>query len=211
MYLTFGKYRNQTIKEVVEKDDKYSQWLMTQPWFTIKHKDLYNELKNELNERISKPVEINEDIFIAYTDGACKHNGSQRAKAGIGVYFNKRNSIKIPSISERLIYKTQTNNAAELTAILKCLEKCLEYGIKQKIYIYTDSDYSMKCITLWYPEWIKKGNYKDRKNIDILHKIDSIYEKLNVEFIHIRSHTGLTDIHSKGNEKADKLAVESLS
>jgi ribonuclease HI len=211
MYLTFGKYRNQTIKEVVEKDDKYSQWLMTQPWFTIKHKELYNELKNELNEKFNKPVEINDDSFIAYTDGACKHNGSQRAKAGIGVYFNKRNSIKIPSISERLIYKTQTNNAAELMAILKCLEKCLEYMVKHKIYIYTDSDYSMKCITLWYPEWIKKGNYKDRKNIDILHKINSIYERLDVEFIHIRSHTGLTDIHSKGNEMADKLAVSAIS
>ena len=211
MYLTFGKYRNHTIKEVVEKDDKYSQWLMTQPWFTIKHKELYNELKNELNKKFNKPVEINDDSFIAYTDGACKHNGSQRAKAGIGVYFNKRNSIKIPSISERLIYKTQTNNAAELTAILKCLEKCLEYRVKQKIYIYTDSDYSMKCITLWYPEWIKKGNFNDRKNIDILHKINSIYERLDVEVIHIRSHTGLTDIHSKGNEMADRLAVESLS
>jgi ribonuclease HI len=211
MYLTFGKYRNQTIKEVVEKDDKYSQWLMTQPWFTIKHKDLYYELKNELNEKFNKPVEIKDDSFIAYTDGACKHNGSQRAKAGIGVYFNKRNSIKIPSISERLIYKTQTNNAAELMAILKCLEKCLEYRVKQKIYIYTDSDYSMKCITLWYPEWIKKGNFNDRKNIDILHKINSIYERLDVEFIHIRSHTGLTDIHSKGNEMADRLAVSSIS
>ena len=209
MYLTFGKYRNQTIKEVVEKDKQYSQWLMTQPWFTIKHKDLYHLLKTELSETI--PKTINKDSFIAYTDGACKNNGSQKARAGIGVYFNKHNSISIPNISERLIYKTQTNNAAELTAILKCLEKCLEYDIYQKIYIYTDSDYSMKCITLWYPEWIKKGNFNDRKNIDILHKINSIYERLDVDFIHIRSHTGLTDIHSKGNEMADKLAVESIS
>ena len=212
MYLTFGKYRNHTIKEVVEKDKQYSQWLKTQPWFKIKHKDLYNELENELNKNlIPKSVNINEKIFIAYTDGACKHNGSEKAKAGLGVYFNKHNKISIPNISERLIYKTQTNNAAELMAILKCLEKCLEYNIPQKIYIYTDSDYSMKCITIWYPEWIKKGNYKDRKNIDILHKINSIYKRFDVEFIHIRSHTGLTDIHSKGNEMADRLAVESLS
>ena len=104
MYLTFGKYRNHTIKETVEKDKQYSQWLMTQPWFTIKHKDLYNILKNELSETI--PKTINEDSFIAYTDGACKNNGSQKAKAGIGVYFYKHNSISIPNISERLIYKT---------------------------------------------------------------------------------------------------------
>jgi ribonuclease HI len=212
MYLTFGKYRNHTVKEVVEKDKKYSQWLMTQPWFTIKHKELYNELYHELNDNVDKkPIIFNKNIFIAYTDGACKNNGSQRAKAGIGVYFSETNQIKIPNISKRLIYKNQTNNAAELTAILKCLEKCLEYNVNKKIYIYTDSDYSMKCITLWYHEWIKKGNYKDRKNIDILHKINSIYEKLDVEFIHIRAHTGLTDIHSKGNEMADRLAVESIS
>ena len=41
MYLTFGKYRNHSVKEVVEKDKQYSLWLMTQRWFTIKHKDLY--------------------------------------------------------------------------------------------------------------------------------------------------------------------------
>ena len=211
MYLTFGKYRNQTIKEVVSKDKQYSQWLMTQPWFTIKHKDLYHAFLHELKDsNTDKPI-INEDSFIIYTDGACKYNGSDKARAGIGVYFNKHNKISIPNISERLIYKKQTNNAAELMAILKCLEKCVEYKINQKIYIYTDSDYSMKCITLWYPEWIKKENFNDRKNIDILHKIYDIYKKLDVEFRHIRAHTGLNDIHSLGNDMADKLAVRSLN
>ena len=211
MYLTFGKYRNNTVKEVVNKDKQYSKWLITQPWFTIKHKSLYHLFIQELNDiENSKPITINENTFIAYTDGACKYNGSQRAKAGLGIHFSEMNNIKINDISERLIYSKQTNNAAELMAILRCLEKCLEYNVYQKIYIYTDSDYSMKCITLWYPEWKKKG-IKDKKNIDILHKINSIYGKLDVEFIHIRSHTGLTDIHSLGNERADRLAVESIS
>ena len=211
MYLTFGKYRNDTVKEVVEKDKQYLKWLITQPWFAIKHKSLYHLCIQELNDiENSKPITINENTFIAYTDGACKYNGSQRAKAGLGIHFSEMNKIKINDISERLIYSKQTNNAAELMAILRCLEKCLEYNVYQKIYIYTDSDYSMKCITLWYPEWKKKG-IKDKKNIDILNKINSIYERLDVEFIHIRSHTGLTDIHSKGNEMADKLAVLAIS
>ena len=211
MYLTFGKYRNQLVKEVVNKDKQYSQWLMTQPWFKIKHKNLHGVFLNELNDNLNKNPVINEDSFIIYTDGACKYNGSDKARAGIGIHFSENNKIQIPDISERLIYKKQTNNAAELMAILKSLEKCVEYKINEKIYIYTDSDYSMKCITLWYPEWIKKGNFQDRKNIDILHKINDIYKKLDIEFIHIRAHTGLNDIHSKGNEMADRLAVESLS
>ncbi len=211
MNLTFGKYRNHSVKEVVSKDKQYSQWLMTQPWFTIKHENLHHAFLHEFNKIVIKNPIINEDSFIIYTDGACKYNGSQRARAGIGIHFSENNKISIPDISERLIYKKQTNNAAELMAILKSLEKCLEYEIKQKIYIYTDSDYSMKCITLWYPEWIKKGNYKDRKNIDILHKIYDIYKKLDIEFIHIRAHTGLNDKHSLGNDMADKLAVGSLN
>jgi hypothetical protein len=31
-------------------------------------------------------------------------------------------------------------------------------------------------------------------------------KKTNIKLIHINSHTGLTDIHSLGNEEADKLA-----
>ena len=79
------------------------------------------------------------------------------------------------------------------------LELCYVYVIDEKIYIYTDSDYSMKCITVWYPEWIKNNNYHNKKNIDLIHKIVHFYRILDVDFIHIRAHTGLNDIHSLAN------------
>lgn len=209
MIVTFGKYRHSSVKEIVEKDYQYSQWLITQPWFTIKHKQLHHLFLQEMSE-INKQEILPQDTFIVYTDGACKHNGSDKAKAGIGVYFNKHNSVNIPNVSERLTTVKQTNNVAELTAILRALELCYRHNIKNKILIYTDSDYSMKCITIWYPQWKKENKMKDRKNINILKKIDRYYENLDVKFKHIRSHTGLTDIHSKGNEMADRLAVQSL-
>lgn len=214
MYLTFGKYYNKSIKEILKRDNQYLQWLVTQPWFKIKYDELYNNLLKELKEKEileSMISERDKDIFIIYTDGACKHNGSEKAKAGIGIHFSKKNEIVINDISERLVYKTQTNNAAELMAILISLEKCIEYNIQKKIYIYTDSNYSINCITIWYPEWIKKGNYNNRKNIDILHKINNIYKNLNIEFKHIKAHTKLNDVHSIGNEMADRLAVSSIS
>jgi hypothetical protein len=61
-----------------------------------------------------------------YTDGACIHNGKKYAKAGIGIFFglgDKRN------VSERISGK-QTNNAAELEAILRVF-KILEKEIKK--------------------------------------------------------------------------------
>ncbi len=210
MIVTFGKYRHSSVKEIVEKDYQYSQWLITQPWFKIKHKELNHMFLQEINSKNKIEESPIQNKFIVYTDGACKHNGSDKAKAGIGVYFNKHNRIKLSNVSERLTTVKQTNNVAELTAILRALELCDKNNIDEKILIYTDSDYSMKCVEIWYPQWKKEKKMKDRKNIDILQKIDRYYEKLDVEFKHIRSHTGLTDIHSKGNEMADRLAVQSL-
>ena len=207
--INFGKYRNKTLKEISLSDEQYCKWLLTQPWFNIKHPDKYNELKNILNSKVNKNTELN-NCFIIYTDGACKNNGSTNAKSGIGIHFSLTNKIKINDISEKLITDKHTNNKAELTAILKSLELCDKYNINEKIVIYTDSDYSIKCITLWYKEWVLQNKTKDRKNIDILHKINHYYQKYDIIFNHIRSHTGLTDIHSKGNEIADRLATECL-
>ena len=108
-----------------------------------------------------------------------------------------------------MICDKPTNNKAELTAILRALKECFINKIKQKIIIYTDSDYCIKCITVWYPEWIK-GSTKNRKNIDILNEIYKIYQYLDIRFIHIRSHTGLMDEHSIGNSIADNLATSCI-
>ena len=78
-----------------------------------------------------------------YTDGACIHNGKKYAKAGIGIFFgpgDKRN------VSERITGK-QTNNAAELEAILRVfqiLEKEIRKG--DEYVVMTDSEYAIKCM-----------------------------------------------------------------
>ena len=129
---------------------------------------------------------------------------------GIGVYFSKKNKISIPSVSSSLMIDNPTNNRAELSAIEKALRLCKENNISDKIIIYTDSEYSIKSITLWYPDWLMKNKLKDKKNVDLLEMIHLLYSEMDVKLNHIRSHTGLTDEHSKGNEMADRLAVESL-
>lgn len=206
--LHFGKYRNQELKDVIKKDKRYLEWLNTQPWFTIKFKELHHQTTHLLNENIT-PVETI-DAFVIYTDGACSHNGSKFAKAGIGVHFSSNNKIKLEDISSRLHVDKPTNNKAELTAIKEALELCEKKNIKEKIIIFTDSDYSIKAITLWYPNWVKKNDLENKKNTDILSEIEPLYNKMNIKFQHIRAHTGLQDEHSIGNANADRLAVECL-
>ena len=207
--LSFGKYRNELITDVVKKDKKYLEWLNTQPWFTIKFKELHHQTTHLLVQN-QQPLEIGSNSFVVYTDGACSNNGSKKAKAGIGVHFSQRNEIKLEDLSLRLHIDNPTNNKAELIAIEKALEQCILLNITSKIIIFTDSQYSLKCITLWYPDWVKKNKLENRKNIDILVRIDPMVKKLNVEFQHIRAHTELQDEHSLGNANADRLATECL-
>ena len=117
------------------------------------------------------------------------------------------------NISERLEGK-QTNQRAELYAILKSL-KLINNNIYNNIIIYTDSQYSINCITKWIKNWIKNG-WKDKNNKPIKNKdlIEPIYNickiKQNIQFKHILAHTNLQDCHSLGNNKADILARHAI-
>lgn len=152
--------------------------------------------------------EKKEDLII-YTDGACSNNGKSTAKAGIGVYSKDKLNI-----SERIVGK-QTNQRAELYAILRALT-IVNISKYNRITIYTDSQYSIDCLTKWIKQWIKNG-WKDKKNHDVKNKdiIKPIYSILscnaNIILTHIRAHTGKTDEHSVGNSIADKLACNSLN
>lgn len=151
---------------------------------------------------------IGNNILVIYTDGACSNNGKKNAKAGIGIYIDN-----MYSISEKLEGK-QTNQRAELYAILKSL-KIININDYTSIVIYTDSQYSINCITKWIKNWIK-NNWKDKhnrpvKNKDLIEPIYNIYKtNNNIKFTHILAHTNLQDCHSLGNNKADMLARKSI-
>ena len=142
-----------------------------------------------------------------YTDGSCSNNGKKGAIAGLGVYF-KENDCR--NCSERIEDK-QTNNTAELKAIIKACEILEKEILKEYIInIYSDSMYSINCFTVWGKKWRdnewKKSGGKI-KNIDLVKKGFFLLEKYkNIKLFHIEAHTGKNDKHSLGNEGADKLA-----
>ena len=147
-------------------------------------------------------------VTYVYTDGACVHNGRPNAKAGVGVYFGKNDPR---NVSERLVGE-QTNNRAELTAILKVFSIMGKEILRgDAIIIYTDSEYSINCLTIWGKKWASLGWKVNKKNLDLVKEGYQYFQKYsNVTLEHIRSHTGKQDVHSLGNEMADKLATESI-
>lgn len=156
---------------------------------------------------INKPDIIDKQIYHIFTDGSCINNGNDKAKGGIGIYFNEKIH---DDISEKLD-GIQTNNRAELTAIIKAYEIIDSLDYENSIYyIFTDSDYSIKCITEYCEIW-EKNKWKKRggeiKNLDLIQKLWELYNSHeNIIFEHVRSHTGKDDFKSKGNERADYLA-----
>lgn len=146
--------------------------------------------------------------IIIYTDGACSKG--KNIKAGYGVYFPNK---EIENISKPFLHEPITNQRAELYAIYKALKKISDKYTFDVVKIYTDSEYSIKSLTVWIKTW-KQNNWKTSQkkevlNQDIIRKIDDILQQYEnkIKFIHVRSHTGKQDQHSLGNEMADKLAT----
>jgi len=154
----------------------------------------------------TKPLAQEPHINI-YTDGACSNNGKPDARAGFGVYFGKNDERNVSESFTGL----QTNNRAELLAIIKALTILrteIEQG--QKINIYTDSSYAIRCCTTYGEKMFKKGwknKGKDIPNTKMVKVAYNFCKKYpNIKFIHVMAHTGLQDAHSIGNENADRLA-----
>ena len=166
-----------------------------------------NILSEDEYESESEKDEIEDPIYV-YTDGACTNNGKRHAKAGFGVYFGKNDKRNVSESYNG----PQTNNVAELLAIIKALSILrneIENG--EKIVIYSDSTYAIRCCTE-YGEKMEKKNWMKKKNQEIpnakIVKVAYLFckGKKNIKFKHIDAHTGLQDRHSLGNENADRLA-----
>ena len=145
-----------------------------------------------------------EDCLEIYTDGACSSNGSKDARGGSGVFFgdNDHRNISVP-LPENIPH---TNQVAELYAIYLALSICEKEKVKRKIKLFTDSKYSINCVTVWYFSWVKSGwkksDGKAVKHRELIQNIRDLMDKLDLEFVHVNGHQG-----NYGNEQADRLAV----
>jgi ribonuclease HI len=165
-----------------------------------------NKLVNDRLITIFDVFKFNIDYFV-YTDGACLNNGFDNAVAGIGIYF-KEDDVR--NVSKKVIGK-QSNNVAELQAIIDVYEIIKNDINDKKICIVSDSIYALRCITDYGEKQCENNWKKDIPNKDLIKYGYELYKnEKNIYFIHIRAHTNNTDIHSKGNECADKLANNAI-
>ncbi|KIJ22189.1 hypothetical protein PAXINDRAFT_65542 [Paxillus involutus ATCC 200175] len=145
------------------------------------------------------------DCDIVYCDGACKGNGQVGSVAGVGVWWSHGDPR---NIAERCP-GDQTNNRAELIAIVRILETTPL--LKRRLLIKTDSKYSIQCgVSSWIFKWMNNGflasDGKPVKNRALIKYLAALLHarrttSQTVEFKHVRGHVGI-----EGNEAADQLA-----
>lgn len=169
-----------------------------------------NKLKITTNLQIVQDDYNFENCINVYTDGSCINNGKKYAMAGCGIYFDtndKRN--KSLELKKKNNYNI-TNNRAELKAILYAIKILMKEIIQDKIIIiHTDSKYSIISFT---SNNLEEKNPIDVPNYDYVKKGNAICKKYpNIKFHHIKAHTNKQDIHSIGNDNADKLANQAVN
>ena len=169
-----------------------------------------NDLNNSNNSN---------NIFEAFTDGSTFNNGKKNKIqfGGIGIYFPSQKHLNIGEC----LYGKITNNIAELKAIIKAIDYFInhnDYSSEKIIKIYSDSEYTINCITKWSKTW-EKNNWKkkDKKDVcnkELIIKLYNYYKKYKIKFIHVKAHTNEPSdpkLHKiwYGNKMADKLATDS--
>lgn len=137
---------------------------------------------------MTQPIEI-------FTDGACKGNPGP---GGWGALLRLGKN-------EKSLYGGElntTNNRMELLAAIRGLEALKRSA---EVVITTDSQYVMKGICEWMPNWKKRGwktaSKQPVKNADLWQQLDELVSQHQVEWRWVRGHTG-----HRENEIADELA-----
>ena len=157
------------------------------------------------------------DVFV---DGSSINNGKRNCKAGYGVFFPQAEYLNISQKINEKDFKV-SNNVAEIIACIRAIEISVEtFHDLEKLRIFSDSEYTINCVTKWCETW-KKNNWvkydkKPIKNLDLIKKLYDYYLEYSIEFIHVRSHQTMPTTDTKeyydwyGNNAADLLAKKSI-
>jgi ribonuclease HI len=148
-----------------------------------------------------------------FCDGACRANGTARAVAGWAWAYWPGRAVGEPAAHDaEALPPPATNQRAELRALLEAIRwwKGLGGGA---VTFYTDSMYSLNCMTKWGPGWKKKGWRREGneplQNLDLITPLVELWEgrPRGWAIEHVRGHQTGASVEAHGNNWVDRAAV----
>ena len=156
--------------------------------------------------------------YSVFCDGACSGNGTAAARAAWAwaAWITPTGDVHVSGEPEvgaaaPLLMEGQTNQRAELRALLRALEWCNTCAPPgSRFVIYTDSMYAIKCTEEWGPAWRDNGWRRPRggeiANLDIIQELVRLYAcGRDWRLCHVRGHSKIY-----GNEWVDRAAVAAI-
>ena len=176
------------------------------------------------NHVLTVSKEKKEHIMHIFTDGACPNNGKRNANAAWGALLVSDDGyIVLDRFSGAIpLSESQTNQRAELTALLRGAEvaekQLTRDSTLKKIQVWSDSQYSINCASVWGPTWKSRGWKKQGGEIQHLDLIRVLVEKtqslgFKIEYKWLKGHKGGDSQHVfpwKFNHMVDELANMAL-
>jgi ribonuclease HI len=140
-------------------------------------------------DKARAPGAAPENAIQVWTDGACTGNPGP---AGIGAVI-----IDGPERIELSEYLGEgTNNIAELTAILRGLERVQDRA--RPVIVYSDSEYSIGLLT---------KAWKAKKNVELVDALRALCRQFaDLSFVKVAGHAGIPL-----NERTDQLARDAIT
>eukprot|EP01066_Platyproteum_vivax_P007581 Platyproteum_vivax@DN2985_c0_g1_i1.p1 len=174
--ITFGKHRGKSYSEILVETG-YCEWLLKQKGASGPLKELADFVRQRTSHQAvseTQPLEsyrfyqsqINSDAekqkstVKVWVDGSAKGNGRSGARAGCGIFFGSNHAL---NKAYRLPGDQQTNNRAELHAMMQAIEIANKAYPDKFLQMYSDSTYSQKCITEWIKKW-QRNNWLTSTN-----------------------------------------------
>ena len=140
------------------------------------------------------------ELIEIFTDGACKGNPGPGGWGALLLFKGVEKELWGGEADT-------TNNRMELTAAIRALE---ELKRPCEVRLVTDSEYVMRGMQEWLPNWKKRGwktaAKQPVKNADLWQQLDTQVGRHQVTWQWVRGHTG-----HPGNERADQLANRGVS
>ena len=134
-------------------------------------------------------------VVDIWTDGACRGNPG---RGGWGVVLRAQGLEKQLCGGEN----HTTNNRMEMMAAIQALSALKR---RCRVNLTTDSQYVMKGMQEWLPNWKKRGwrtaGNAPVKNADLWQQLDALCQQHEVHWFWVRGHVGHPE-----NELADQLA-----